>query len=884
MKNDRQQSDNMLFPGNRLAWLPIPVLLGLIVIFRFINPQSSFDPPNLLLALNLIFSLLISLLIAYLLGRSFLVRAVPGIALIVTGVLLWGSAAITGLVVSNGDSNSLITIHNICVYFSALCYLSGSVLLIRQKKSLNIPGFWLALASLSAVGIVGLIAISSQSGWVPAFFVQGQGGTPIRWMMLISAEVMFVAAALILGPQGVGRRSQFAYFYSMGLLLIAAGLFGIMLEKVHGNALSWTGRIAQFLSGIYFLAAALASVRESRVWGVSLEKELQESRERFSAFMDNSPGIAWIKDEEGKHVYLSKSFESRFGVKFEDFRGKTDFELWPPDIARVFRDNDLAVLADGKTRTVVEEARMPDATVTCWLNSKFLIRDNAGRKYVAGSGVDITEKVESEKKLSQSEKKFRSVLDNSIDAIYRYNIQADKYEYFSPACNSVYGFTPEEMMAMKAEESFSRVHRDDYNKVVSSVKILNELGKNSVELRWLAKDGSYRWLSTNMHLFRDESGRPLYRDGVVRDITEKVESEKKMIESEVRRKAAEYARSLIETSLDPLVTIGPDGKIRDINKATEKATGFSREKLIGTDFSDYFTEPEKAKAGYEKAFNEGFVRDYPLTIRHKSGKLASVLYNASVYKDESGKTQGVFAAARDITELKNIEQAMGRMKRLSDIGELAATVAHELRNPLSGIKVANYNIRRKSAERHDLEKHLETIDKKIEDSNQIINNLLVFSNIKEPHFEKIELNALLLGEKEETLERYNLRKGSLIYAGDDSFSGIEITADPIQLREVIHNVLNNSVHAIAAKEDGRIEIAGKTLDGTIEIIIKDNGVGMDIQTLNKIFEPFFTTKAKGTGLGMAVVKQIIDNHKGNIRVESAEGQGTSVFISLPKSQ
>ncbi len=119
-----------------------------------------------------------------------------------------------------------------------------------------------------------------------------------------------------------------------------------------------------------------------------------------------------------------------------------------------------------------------------------------------------------------------------------------------------------------------------------------------------------------------------------------------------------YNRSLIEASLDPLVTIGPDGKITDVNGATEQVTGYSRNELIGTDFSDYFTEPEKARTGYQQVFTDGEVRDYPLEIQHKDGHITPVLYNASVYRDENGEVIGVFAAARDITERKKVEKAL----------------------------------------------------------------------------------------------------------------------------------------------------------------------------------------------------------------------------------
>jgi PAS domain S-box-containing protein len=122
--------------------------------------------------------------------------------------------------------------------------------------------------------------------------------------------------------------------------------------------------------------------------------------------------------------------------------------------------------------------------------------------------------------------------------------------------------------------------------------------------------------------------------------------------------ASLYARNLIEASLDPLATISPDGIITDVNRATEEVTGVPREKLIGSDFSNYFTEPDKAREGYRQVFDKGTVKDYTLAIRHISGDVTDVLYNATVYRNEAGEVEGVFAAARDITESKRMEEAI----------------------------------------------------------------------------------------------------------------------------------------------------------------------------------------------------------------------------------
>jgi len=134
------------------------------------------------------------------------------------------------------------------------------------------------------------------------------------------------------------------------------------------------------------------------------------------------------------------------------------------------------------------------------------------------------------------------------------------------------------------------------------------------------------------------------------DITERKRAEEQI------RVASLYSRSLIEASLDPLVTISAEGKITDVNKATESVTGISRNHLIGSDFSEYFTEPEKARLGYKRVFKNGYVKDYPLVVRHVTGKLTYVVYNATVFRNDTGEIQGVFAAARDVTELKTAEE------------------------------------------------------------------------------------------------------------------------------------------------------------------------------------------------------------------------------------
>ncbi|MDD5630616.1 MAG: response regulator [Methylococcales bacterium] len=160
------------------------------------------------------------------------------------------------------------------------------------------------------------------------------------------------------------------------------------------------------------------------------------------------------------------------------------------------------------------------------------------------------------------------------------------------------------------------------------------------------------------------------------------------------RASSDYARSLLEASLDPLVTIGVNGKIMDVNAATEKVTGVTRDQLMGSDFCDYFTEPDTARSGYQQVFSKGFVIDYPLAIRHASGNITDVLYNASVYRDSQGEVAGIFAAARDITDKKKAEQTLREQQAsLQRSNTELKTLTEELRSQSEEMKSQNEELK-----------------------------------------------------------------------------------------------------------------------------------------------------------------------------------------------
>ena len=276
----------------------------------------------------------------------------------------------------------------------------------------------------------------------------------------------------------------------------------------------------------------------------------------------------------------------------------------------------------------------------------------------------------------------RAFLDNILQSSTKYSIIGMDLDHRILSWNKGafrnYGYSAEEVMGR--DTSILNVPADVESGAVD--RLLATAYKDGLaeeKFERVRKDGSRFTASVVMTRRDDSLGRPIGFLLMSHDI-----SETRLAEEQLRS-AAQYARSLIEASRDPLVTISAEGKITDVNEATIRVTGVDREHLMGTDFSDYFTEPDRAREGHRQVFAQGFVTDYPLTIRHVDGGMTDVLYNGSVYKDAGGNVLGVFAAARDVTAQKQAESEVAeqRARELDRLAELERfqklTVGRELR-------------------------------------------------------------------------------------------------------------------------------------------------------------------------------------------------------------
>ncbi len=373
------------------------------------------------------------------------------------------------------------------------------------------------------------------------------------------------------------------------------------------------------------------------------------------------------------------------------------------------------------------------------------------------------------------------------------------------------------------------------------------------------------------------------------------------------RAAGDYSESIIGTMTEPFLVLDKDLRVMSANKAFYAEFDAKPAETVGRrvyELGGHQWNISKLRLALEDVLpRNNHFDNFEVPIKFKKAGNRIMLLNGRQIKQAGKGRQLILLSMRDITERKHagelqlrdketlerlvrertaetvdVRLQLEQSKRLSDIGTLAATVAHELRNPLAAITVALSNIKRKD-KNPLIEGNLANIEKKVTESARIITNLLFYSKLTTPHREEVGLYGIL-EECTDIIQAQTQKKVRL----ERKYARIKKTllqADPLQLREVFYNVLGNAYDAIAAS-GGRVRISAAVGENFVKVVIKDNGHGMQAEDVEKAFNPFFTTKAKGTGLGLTVCRHILELHGGRIALESAPGKGAVVTISLPK--
>jgi len=379
-----------------------------------------------------------------------------------------------------------------------------------------------------------------------------------------------------------------------------------------------------------------------------------------------------------------------------------------------------------------------------------------------------------------------------------------------------------------------------------------------------------------------------------------------------------YTRSLIESNIDALMTTDPLGIITDVNKQMEALTECTRDELIGAPFKNHFTDPDRAEAGISRVLNEGKVTNYELTARARNGTHTVVSYNATTFHDRDGTLQGVFAAARDVTELKRYEHTLQRnndeLEEASRMkSEFLANMSHELRTPLNAIM--GFSEVLKDGLMGEMTDQQRGFIGNIFSSGQhllaLINDILDLSKVEagkmELDLEPVQVSLLFVNSLSIIREQAVTRRIRLDMDANEELGSIQ--ADARKVKQIVYNLLSNAVKF--THEGGRVTLhagrvprakvgqpsgswAGRTFPLAdnefaefLKISVIDSGIGISPEGLKHLFKPFsqidsgLARKFEGTGLGLAMVKLLAELHGGTVAVESAVGEGSCFTVWLP---
>ncbi|WP_156164898.1 PAS domain-containing hybrid sensor histidine kinase/response regulator [Bradyrhizobium sp. LTSP885] len=417
------------------------------------------------------------------------------------------------------------------------------------------------------------------------------------------------------------------------------------------------------------------------------------------------------------------------------------------------------------------------------------------------------------------------------------------------------------------------------------------------ELTYIRKDGSRFPAVVSVTALRDAQDAIIGYLLIGTDNTARklVEAEQKKLDQRLRDQQF-YTRSLIESNIDAIMTTDPSGIITDVNKQMESLTDCTRDELIGAPFKDYFTDPERAEAAIKLVLSEKSVTDYELTARARDGKETVVSYNATTFYDRNRTLQGVFAAARDVTERKRVEAELQQAKASAESAsqtksDFLASMSHEIRTPMNAI-MDIADLLAKTALSPEQDKYVQIFRRAGDNLLNLINDILDLSKVEASQLELERTGFSLNDHLEKVMEMVAARaneKGLALVCKIAPSVPTDLVGDPTRLRQVLLNLLGN---AIKFTQSGEVSLrvepgADPSIPTALRFTISDTGIGISDEKLGQVFERFTqadsstTRRFGGSGLGLTISKRLVELMGGRIWVESEVGAGSVFAFAVP---
>ncbi len=578
----------------------------------------------------------------------------------------------------------------------------------------------------------------------------------------------------------------------------------------------------------------------------------------------------WECDIAKNELVWDDQMYALYGVKKKDFGGA--YEAWlssvhPDDRARCDEAIQQA-LRNEKPYDLEFRVQWPDGTVRVLKANGLVTWDPQGRPLrMTGTNYDITV-------LMQAKDQFRVMVEASpsgllmVDengTILLVNLQIEQQFGYERA--ELIG-QPVEMLVPQPMRSH---HAGDRAKFFAHSE-LRAMGKGR-DLHGMRKNGQEFPLEIGLNPIRTSEGMRVLASVV--DISERKRAEQTL------QKERDFINAVLEIAGALVVVLDREGRILRFNRACERTTGYSSEEVMGQRVWDLFVIPDEvegAKAVFERLLGGEHRNEYENYWKGRDGSLRRISWSNAVLTDSNGRVEYVVAAGLDITDLKQVEEQLRKTERIAELGTLASGMAHEIGTPMNVILGrAEYLLQRTADE--GMKKGLTTIVTQIERITKVMHQLLAFARRKHPDRQVVDLGEIVEDSLEMFQERMTHNRITVEKAIEADMP--PVLADRDQLIQVLINLVTNSLHAMP--EGGRLRLSLNRENSHIRLGVSDAGHGMPEEIRSKIFEPFFTTKdfGMGTGLGLTVVKGIIEEHGGTITVESVVGRGTTFWVRLP---
>ncbi|MDY6795718.1 MAG: PAS domain S-box protein [Actinomycetota bacterium] len=608
-----------------------------------------------------------------------------------------------------------------------------------------------------------------------------------------------------------------------------------------------------------------------------MERALRASEHRYRALVESQAvGISEV-DRQKRFIYANRAAHEIFGVPRGELIGRSLEEFTDRDNFSIIRKQTLSHEA-GMRSTYDIEIKRPDGERRILRVTAAPRMDDEGR-FIASLAVlsDLTESKSMQDELQESEERYRLIYDHTGDAIFTFDLEL-RLLGMNRRASELMGYSEEELVGHNILE-LGILDKEELEKASGNIRRMLSGQVMKDEFRFIKRDGTV--------IYGEGIGAPLYNSkgeittiiNIVREITARKRSE------EMLRQRGAYYKSLLSNSGEMIVVLDADLSFRWGSRSANRITGYGPEDIYGKVILNFIHTDDIGKVReLTKLIMEdpGVPKSVECRFRHKDGSYHFHEALVNNLLDEPA-VQGIILNSRDVTERKIMEEQI--LARNRELDTFAYTISHDLRTPLSLMEGYTQLLQDCDASDEDRARYMQGILHASRRMDELTSSLLDYAQAGRPEGEVSRIAPVSI-IKEIVMEHAEaIESRGLEVVVDEELPAV--MADPLRMRQVFSNLLNNAVKYTVDKQRPRIEVGAESAGGVVTFYVRDNGVGIEPDVREEIFEPFkrfIDSDSPGLGIGLSTVKQAVEGWGGKIWVVSSPGRGSSFFFTAPEAE